>query len=115
MQNESDVSDTTQNNLQNFTIATVSNVLQILVHNITQNIKTNPNHNKPKNNLTQDNTSTLSLLHTNTTQPAQITRPLFRNYDPLPRPLQNFTHTTPPDSLQQGSANTNGTTTLPIQ
>ena len=63
IQNVSKLSDINTNNPQSFTITNDSNVLQVPVRQVTQNTN---------DDLTQANTSTLSLSHTNINQPLQI-------------------------------------------
>ena len=111
----SDLSDVTINVPQSFTITSDSNVLQIPIHNITQNTNNDSNKNDTINNSNQDNTSTLSTANTYISQPSQTQQPSPQNYDPPPLPSQYSTHTTPYNSPQQGSSNTNGTNTLQVQ
>ena len=105
VQNVSELSDTTTITPQSFTVTSDSNVIQSPVRNITQNTKTDQN---------QNNTSTLSTLNTTVTQPFQTQSPL-RNFDPPPLPTQNSFQTTPHNSPQQSSSNTNGTNALQVQ
>ena len=60
----------------------------------------------------QDNTFTLYTLDTTVTQQFQTQQPSPRNYDPPP---QYFTQTTPHNSPQQASSNTNATNTLQVR
>ena len=66
------------------------------------------------NDQNQDNTSTLSTSNTTETKPFPTQQP-SRNYDPPPLPTQYSTQTTPYNSPQQRSSNTNGTNTLQVQ
>ena len=100
VQNVSELSHTTTNNPQSFTVTNDSNVLR----NVTKNTTNDQN---------QDNTSKLS--NTTVTQQFQTQQPSPRNYDPPPLPLQYSTQTTPHNSPQQGSSNTNGTNALQVE
>ena len=91
------------NNTQCFKITNNSKVLQVPVRRVTQNTN---------DDLTQDNTSTLSTSHTTITQPLQTQQTSHRNYDPPPLPPQYSPHTTPHNCPQQGSSYSNGTTTV---
>ena len=66
----------------------------------------------PKNNLYQDNISTLSILSISNTSITQQQPPaqqiLRRTYDPPPPPSEYSTHTTPHNSPQQDSPNPTG-------
>ena len=62
----------------------------------------------------QVNTSTLSTLDTTVTQQFQTQQPSPRNYVPSPLPPQNSTQTTPHNSPQQVSSNTNDIKTFQV-
>ena len=104
----SERSDITVNNPQSFTITNDSNILQIPVHNITQNTISDQNQNDTTHNTNQDKISILSTSKTQIIQPFQTQQPSPRNYCPPPPPSQYLTQTTPHNSPQQGSSNTHG-------
>ena len=120
LQNLPDLSDTTTvqeiselfdviiNTTQSFTMPTDSNVLQITIHNITQNVNLDLNQNDTNTNSNQEIPSSISTANRNITQPSQTQPPSPRNYDPPPLPPQfatyNTLHKTPP----QNSSNKNG-------
>ena len=85
IQKVSELSDETINNTQSFTIPDDSNMIQIPVHNITQNTINYQDQDDPTHNTNQDNTSTLTTSSTNITQPFQ-TQQQPRNYDSPPLP-----------------------------
>ena len=114
-QSISEFSDVTINNTQNFTITTDSNVLQIPIHNITQNTNNDFNQNDTNTISNRDNTFTLYIANTNITQPSQTQQPSPRNCDPPPLPPQYATHYTLHNSLQQSSFKTNDPDTFQIQ
>ena len=70
-------------------------MLQIPVHNITQNTINHQNRNNNNINTNQDNNSSLSTSDTHITQPFPTQHPSPRIYDPLPIQPQNSTQTTP--------------------
>ena len=94
----SEISDINTNNPQNFTITNDSNVSQVTVRQVTKNTN---------NDLTQDNTSTISTSYITITQPLQTQQTPPRNYDLSPLPAQYSAHTTPHKSPQQGSLRPN--------
>ena len=83
IQNASELSNTTTNNPQGITITNDSNILQILVHNMTQNPKNDQTPIDAIQNKNQDNTSTFSTSNTLITPEFQTQKTLKRNYDPL--------------------------------
>ena len=86
IQNVSELSDITVNNTQKFTITNESNIIQIPVHNITQNTINDQNQNVTTHNTNQVNNSTLSTSNTHIPQPFQTQQTSPRNHDP-PTPL----------------------------
>ena len=71
IQNVPELSDVNVNNTQSLTITNGSNILQLLLHNITQNPNIDQNQNDTTRNVNQDNTSILSTSNTQMTQPFQ--------------------------------------------
>ena len=84
-------------NPPNTSITTDSNAIQIPTRNITEHTDHIFNQEIP---------STLSVTSTIDTQPPQTHHTIQRNYDPLPPPSENSTHSTPHNSPQHGSSNT---------
>ena len=70
--------------MYSLTITNYSNILQIPVHNKTQNPINDQIQNHTIHNVNQENTSTLSISNAHMTQPFQTQQP--RNYDPPPLP-----------------------------
>ena len=102
IQNVSEISDITTNTPLSITITTESNIVQISIHNITQN--TLPNQNHTNNVSSHDGNSTISTSGTNVTQQLQTQQPSPRNYDPPSIPPQNSTQTMSHTSPQPGSS-----------
>ena len=115
VQNISELSYVTINNAQSLTKFNDPNVLQISIHNTTQNTTDNPNQNDTNTTSNQNNTSTQSTTKTKSAQPSQAQQPSPRNYDPSPLPPQYATHNTLYNSHQERSSNTNGTDTSQVQ
>ena len=97
IQNVSEISDITTNNPQSIAITNDSNIVQIAIHNITQNTLPNQNHFNTDSN--QDGSSTISTSGTNITPQLQTQQPSLRNYDPPSIPpqysTQTLSHTSP--------------------
>ena len=105
LQNESDFSDE-NHNPQRFTVTISLNIIQIPVQKITQDATEDQYQDNIPQNTNQDDTFILSTSNTNITQPFQTQQPSPRNYDPPPLPPQYSTGTTPHNSPQQSSSNT---------
>ena len=90
-QNISEISDITTNNPQSITITSSSNIVQIPIHNVTQNTIPNQNHTNTDSN--QDGTSTASTSDTNITPQLQTQQPSPRNYNPHSIPPRYSTQT----------------------
>ena len=91
VQNASEIFDTTINNPRSLTITNGSNIVQIPVRNITQNVLTNQNQSNTNININQDSTATVSTSDTNITPQFQTQQPSPRNYDPPSLPPQYST------------------------
>ena len=115
IQNASEISGKTTNNPQSLTVTIDSNIVQIPVHDITQNTLPHQNQYNTDININQDNTSTVSTSDTNITPQFQTQQPSPRNYDPPPIPPQYSTQTTSHNPPQQGSSNTPVTNLPQIQ
>ena len=115
IQNVSELFDETINNPQSITITNDSNINQLPVHNIPQNPINDQTLNDAIQNTNQDNTSTLSISNTTIIQAFQTQQNSLRNYDPPPLSPQYSTQTTPHNSPQQGSSNTQTTNTVQFQ
>ena len=115
IQNVSELSDITINNPQNLTKTNDSNILQIPVHDITQNPNNNQDQNDTILDTNQDITSTLSTSNTTITQQFQTQQTSPQNYNPPPLPPQYFIQTSPHFSPQLGSTNTQTTNTVQFQ
>ena len=74
------------NNPQSLTIFTDSNILQILLQNITPSPIHDQTQNDTTHNPNHDNTSTLSTSNTQITQEFQTHQTSPPNYDPPPLP-----------------------------
>ena len=105
IRNVSEKSDINNKNSQNFTTSNDSNVLQVPVRQETQNTN---------DNLTQDNTFTLSTSHITVTQPLH-TQNNITSQSRSTSSSQCSPYTTPHNSPQQGSSNPTGTTRRPTQ
>ena len=105
IQNASEFSEETLQNIQSSTIANDSCLIQVLTHNITQDEIDNQNQDNPLS-TTQDITSVLFTSHTNITQPSQTQASPRQNYDPPSIPPQFSTQSHTHNSPQQGSSNT---------
>ena len=108
-------SEKTVHNTQSFTLISDSNLIQVPIHDTTQNTTDNQTQNDITQSTNQDNTSTLSKSYTNITQPFQTQQTSPQNYDPPSLPLQYSTQISPHNSPQQGSSNTQTTNTVHFQ
>ena len=102
IQNVSKPSDITTNNPQSNAITNDSNILQIPIHNVTQNTLPNQNHINTDSN--QDGTFTISTSDTNITPQLQTEQPPPRKNDPPSIPPQYTTETLSHTSPQPGSS-----------
>ena len=115
IQNASEFSQEITNDPQSITITDASNILQIPVHNIPQTHTNDHTSNDTTHNPNHDNTSIFSTSNTLTTQELQPQQTMQPNYDPHHLPPQYSPLTTPYNSPQRGSSNTQVTTTVHVQ
>ena len=88
--------------MKNITITTDSNIVQVPIHNITQN--TLPNQNHTNNDSNHDATSTVTTSDTNITPQLHSQQPSPRNYGPPSIPPYYSTQTMSHTSSQPGSS-----------
>ena len=117
LQNTSDSSEESEQTVQNtqsLTITNDSNLIQVPTHNINPDQTNDPNQNTTFTTI-RDNTSILSISHTNVTQPSQVQPSPRQTYDPPSIPPQFVTQTHTHNSPQQGSSNTQHSNTVHFQ
>ena len=113
IQSVSELSEKTTQNPKSNKITDDSNIVQILVYNITQTIVNDQTPNDTIHNTNQDKTSTLSTSSRLTNQELQPQQTMQRKFDPPPPPPSRFAPLTAPHkSPQKGSSSTQNTNTV---
>ena len=112
IQSVSELSEKTTPNPQSNKITDDSNIVQILVNNITQTIVNDQTPNDTIHNTNQDKTSTLSTSNRLTNQELPPQQTIQRKFDPPPPPSHYSPPTAPHKSPQKGSSSTQNTNTV---